>query len=123
VSDEWYYTHGDEVHGPVSADELRRLARTGGLLPADLIWSAGVDASTAVPAEAALSLAAPAAADPAGSEPAATPVPEWVRDLADVLAEGGDPASLPHAPFASWLADVRRAEENARPAKEPPARE
>jgi len=123
VSDQWYFRHAGTIHGPVSADELRRLARTGGLLAADLIWSAGVDASTAVPAEAALSLAVPVPAGRAGCESAATPVPDWVRDLAAVFAQGRDPGSLPHASFASWLADVRRAEENARPAKGPPPRE
>jgi hypothetical protein len=123
VVDKWYYTHGDEIHGPVSAAELRRLAHTGGLLPADLIWAAGVDASRAVPAEAALSLAAPTAEDREKAEPPATPVPDWVRDLRAVLAQGHDPAALPHAPFMSWLADVRRAEENAPPAKGPRAGE
>ncbi len=41
MSDQWFYSHAAAVHGPVSGDDLRRLAHTGGLLPEDLVWPVG----------------------------------------------------------------------------------
>lgn len=33
----WYYSRGDEKFGPYSTEQLRRLARTGKLLPTDML--------------------------------------------------------------------------------------
>jgi hypothetical protein len=106
VSEMWYYTHANAVHGPVSADELRRLAWTGDLLPVDLIWAAGADPAAAVPAEAALSLSPPPLAKPVHAGPPPAPMPEWVHELAEILATVRDPAAMPNPPPASWLSDV-----------------
>ncbi len=38
---EWYYAKGDKKHGPVSSKQLKQLARTGELLPTDLVWKEG----------------------------------------------------------------------------------
>ncbi len=39
----WYYLSGDQQHGPVSAGRLHQLARSGTLLPEDLVWREGMD--------------------------------------------------------------------------------
>ena len=39
----WYYGRDGERHGPVSASELQRLARSGSLARQDLVWKAGMD--------------------------------------------------------------------------------
>lgn len=38
---EWYYAKGNDKHGPVSSKQLKQLARTGELLPNDLVWKEG----------------------------------------------------------------------------------
>ena len=36
---DWYYSKHGNQFGPVDGDELRRLARQGGILPQDLVWN------------------------------------------------------------------------------------
>ena len=40
MSSEWYYAHEGESQGPISLEELRRLADRGELLRTDLVWTA-----------------------------------------------------------------------------------
>jgi hypothetical protein len=108
--DQWYYSHAQAVHGPVSGDELRRLAQTGGLDPVDLVWPVGWEPLDAVPAEAALRFPKPPPVHPALGKPALPPLPPWLPDLAEVLRTGGDPQALPAPRPESWLGDVRRVE-------------
>jgi len=42
MADHWHYTKGTDRHGPVSKQELRRLADAGELQPTDLVWSEGM---------------------------------------------------------------------------------
>jgi hypothetical protein len=35
----WYFARGGNRSGPVPREELQRQAQTGGLLPADLVWT------------------------------------------------------------------------------------
>ena len=43
MTQEWYYTTDGQTHlGPVSTDELKRLARSGKLAPTDMVQMAGV---------------------------------------------------------------------------------
>jgi hypothetical protein len=37
----WYYAKGDRQSGPISGQELKRLAEAGELLPTDLVWREG----------------------------------------------------------------------------------
>ena len=46
-ADLWYYGDGEQRHGPVSIDELRRLASSGQLRPDDLVWIRGMTQWTA----------------------------------------------------------------------------
>ena len=41
---DWYYAKGGERHGPVTDDELRRLAESHELSGSDLVWHPGMDA-------------------------------------------------------------------------------
>lgn len=36
---EWYYARGGQQMGPVTFEQLETLSRTGGLAPADLVWT------------------------------------------------------------------------------------
>ena len=94
MSDTWFYTHAGTVYGPISTDQLLRLAATGGLRPDDRIWPESVDPSAAVLAEAALVFPSPV---PAGTPrlPPTASLPEWVRALTDAVLE-------------EWLVELRR---------------
>ncbi len=113
MSDQWFYSHAHAVHGPVSGDDLRRLAHSGGLVPEDLVWPVGWEPLNAIPAEAALRFPEPPPLDRAASEAPRPPFPSWLPDLAAALWSGADPATLPVPAAEAWLADVRRAENAA----------
>lgn len=36
---QWYYTRNRQQNGPVSFDELKQIAATGGLTPSDMVWN------------------------------------------------------------------------------------
>lgn len=42
MSQQWYYAKGGQRLGPVPAEQLKELAASGELLPADLIWRKGM---------------------------------------------------------------------------------
>jgi GYF domain 2 len=42
MASQWYYAKGGEQHGPISGRELKELATSGGLGPADLVWKEGM---------------------------------------------------------------------------------
>ncbi len=43
MAQEWFYTRdGKSKHGPVSSTELRMLAKSGQLLPTDMMWREGL---------------------------------------------------------------------------------
>jgi GYF domain 2 len=102
VTSKWYYLHEKSVRGPFDAETLRRHAASGDLQRADLLWLAGEDPMTAVRAEAALAFPA---------EPTTVPLPDWVRELAHVLADVDDPAKMSSPTPAAWLEDVSRHEQ------------
>lgn len=43
MATEWYYAKNGKQHGPVSPQELKRLANDGTLLSPDLVWKEGMD--------------------------------------------------------------------------------
>lgn len=123
--DRWFYTHGGQTLGPVTASQLRQLAVDGQLSPNDLIWAEGRQQSEGVPAQAALDFSAPAA--PAASVPLAMPVlptppaapstskPDWLDDVRAAAPPSSPPVrgeakggAQPTKP--DWLDDVRSAE-------------
>lgn len=42
MGEKWYYNRGGTTGGPVSALDLKHLASSGQLLPADLVWKEGM---------------------------------------------------------------------------------
>ncbi len=118
MSDTWFYTHAGAVHGPVSTEQLLRLAATGGLRPDDRIWPESVDPAAAVLAEAALVFPSPV---PAGTPrlPPTASLPEWVRALTDAGLDVPALESLANPPARAWLDDVRRLEQTPRRTPKP----
>lgn len=116
VASQWYYLTDEEPQGPVSAEQLKKLAAAGQLAPDDMVWKEGmddwVDASklkglfpTSKPAAA--SPKAPAPAPPAkGPSPAPTPAPKAAPPPARTPAPAPSrapspaPAPAPSNPFA-----------------------
>lgn len=54
MAESWYFERGNQRFGPLSSQELRKLASTGGLRPTDLLWRRGMGSS--VPASNAKGL-------------------------------------------------------------------
>jgi hypothetical protein len=123
----WFYQHDGQQRGPVGPDELLRLAKTGDLLPLDMIWREGENVESAVPAEAALSF--DAVPEAAVAETAAPPAETYEPSLAPTVAEvpkaavaqqpaapaeaHEPPAPSDKAAVPEWLPDVARVEEAA----------
>ena len=42
MANEWHYSKDGQQHGPVSASDLKNLAKSGDLMPTDLIWKEGM---------------------------------------------------------------------------------
>jgi hypothetical protein len=75
---QWFYTRGGQQAGPVSLDQLRQMAASGQITPADLVWREGManwQPMGSVP-ELGGAPAAPAPAAPYG-QPHGTPVPPY----------------------------------------------
>jgi len=76
MSAEWYYTKDGQKYGPLSAAELKELARSGQLAPTDMVWKAGMaEWKVASSVKGLLPASAPASplpASPASPEPAAS---------------------------------------------------
>jgi hypothetical protein len=108
VSDQWLYSRRGRTFGPVSADDIRRLAETGEIGPDDLIWRRELDAASAAPAASVLVFFLTGGKPTRPPPPPAAPAPDWVTGPTDL------PSPEAAAP-PDWLADVRRAEESASP--------
>ena len=39
---QWYYSQNNQQQGPVSSEQLKQLAASGGLQPGDLVWKEGM---------------------------------------------------------------------------------
>ena len=74
MASQWHYARGGAQLGPVSSEELRRLAAAGGLAPPPLGWKAGLPGWR--PAGAVRGLFPEPAARPAGPPPLPTAPPE-----------------------------------------------
>src|SRR5438132_5831916 len=140
--DRWYYTHGGQQYGPVSADDIQSLATRGLLLPDDLLWPDGFDRSTAIEAGAAIvalagaprqapmpeQVAEPAAALPTARPEPATPraarpaskLPDWLGDVRKSEQSAARPKAPEPASQPSWLTDIWKVEGAAGPASRPP---
>lgn len=76
MADLWYYTSEGKQMEPVTAGELKQLAGSGFLKPADMVWKEGM--ANWVPASSLKGLfpaGAPAAATAVAAQPQADPIP------------------------------------------------
>jgi hypothetical protein len=104
VSRNWFYTHDGQTHGPVTTDEIKRLAANHLLLPDDLLWPEGVDRDQAVAAGAALDYATPL--------PPTAPRPDWLDDVLKAELSGIQLLPPSSIPMPDWLDDIRTVELN-----------
>jgi hypothetical protein len=93
---EWYYARNNQRLGPVSMDQLKQLASTGGLSPTDLVWKDGMPNWAAASTIAGL-FPAPAAA----ARPAAVASPAAPAAVAPAPAVSAAPAAVAPAPGVS----------------------
>ena len=107
----WHYARDGQKFGPVWFDDLRQLAGSGGLRPADLVWTDGMPQWTAAGAVPAL---AAAFAGPGGPPPPLpTPAHQGYAAGAIPLAyvthtPPGAAAGQAHDPAMRWLLPVGR---------------
>lgn len=109
MADGWFYTHGGKTHGPVSTDEVKRLAAAGTLLAEDLLWPASVPHQLAVAAGIALDFATLA--------PPKAAVPDWLSDVQQAEKPRSKAPSAPKGEPPDWLNGPGRVlrEPNAQP--------
>jgi hypothetical protein len=94
---EWFYAQGDQQLGPVSASDLKQLAASGTLQPADLVWREGMadwaeaqnikglfDADARIP---------PVAAPPAAKPATAPGIPGEVPSAPPQMPRGDEDAT------------------------------
>jgi tRNA A-37 threonylcarbamoyl transferase component Bud32 len=119
----WYYRHGGETVGPLSAGEIKAHARAGRLAADDGIWPEGVPGTHWVRAELVIGAAAFAASGPTPGwlkdvaalerarakppAPSAAPRPRWLDEPAAVEPA---PPTLAPAELPDWIDDIRRRE-------------
>jgi serine/threonine protein phosphatase PrpC len=100
--DRWYYTHGGQTLGPVTAAQLRQLLGNGQLDPSDLIWQEGRGQKEGAPVQASLDVSAPATEKKL----------DWLDDVRATAQPETKPAPSVQSSQPDWLEDVRAAEEN-----------
>jgi hypothetical protein len=96
---QWYYSHDGATHGPFSEQEIKEHAARKVLLESDWLWQGDAQPRDAVQAGAAL--------DFLQISSAASPVPDWLADLAAVESKGALPGPLPSEEIPEWLEDLR----------------
>jgi hypothetical protein len=94
----WYYQQSGNTHGPVSAEEMKRLVREGRLHAHDLVWEEGTGPDQAVPADAALDFSA--------VTQATGPLPAWLADVELPDCKGPIPGLAATAEVPEWLAEM-----------------
>ena len=86
MADQWYVKKGGKKHGPFSTDQLKKLATSGKIDRADLLWKEGMEKWVACGSAKGLF-----AAEPAAARPAAPPPPPPANPLDDF--DAGHPAA------------------------------
>jgi len=117
VPSQWYYTHNDEEHGPVSTGQLKQLAGAGKLRADDLVWKEGMSDWVAASRVGGLfgSQSGIGARNRAAAKPAPKPAPARKRQAAPAApaAPAGpkapsQPAPASGSPFANLGVDSER---------------
>jgi hypothetical protein len=112
MAEKWYYGRGDEQFGPFSADQLKELAATGQILPADSVWKEGMTRGVLASKVKHLFAAPPRQApDPGGPVPKSVPDPAEAAETVASAAVTPEPAPKPPAARENLAArDPRLAE-------------
>ena len=108
MADQWYSWHAGKVLGPVPREELYRLAMTGVLMPADLLWPQSGDPRDAVEVQAALDFS---------KLPPRVAAPAWLSDVQQALQ--AQPVRIVDVP--DWVSDMEAAAAVTFSAPAPPA--
>ena len=98
MSAEWHYTKDGQRHGPVSAAELKALAKSGDLSPDDMVWKEGMAGWK--PAGSLKGLFPPAPAPTEAASPRSAPPP-----LPAPSSGGASPEVRSHPLVRKLLAD------------------
>ena len=95
MATEWHYSKGGQQHGPVSAADLKALAKSGELIPTDMIWKEGM--AEWKPAGSLKGLFPPTAAPTPQKAPPPLPTASSVTNAPLESTSEGDNASPFHA--------------------------
>jgi hypothetical protein len=101
----WYYQKTGRTYGPWAIDGIKRLLAGGSLSGEDLIWADGTDPSSARAINDILAASQPA------RPTAASGLPDWVRDVAEIQSVAPTPPPASNERVPDWVEDVRKAEE------------
>lgn len=104
MNPEWYYTADGGQHGPVTAADLKKLAREGTIHPEDLVWKSGTP--NWVAAKSVKGLFATAAAKPEVEK--ADQTPANLEDSATELIEDLPQKKKPDNRLADRLSEIQR---------------
>lgn len=96
---EWYYARGDQQSGPVSPQELKRMASAGEIAPEDLVWREGMDDWS--PARTVRGLFDDAARSTVGGRASAKPAEASAEPAMTVIPSPPPLAETSAAPFAT----------------------
>lgn len=98
---EWFYARGGQQNGPVTFDQLKELARSGGLTAKDLVWTSTMkDWQSADQVEGLFNAVTPVQAPaPDPSNPYAAPPSAWAEPAAspgglEEITPGSDPIDV-----------------------------
>jgi len=89
MATEWHFTKAGEQHGPVTAAQLKELAKSGELLPEDLVWKEGM--SEWKPARSVNGLLSARPAPPPPPTPASMQNPASVKIILEAQRWFRDP--------------------------------
>lgn len=94
MATEWHYSKGGQQHGPASAAELKALAKSGELLPTDMIWKEGM--AEWKPAGSLKGLFPPTASTVPQKAPPPLPTASSVKNASlESTSEGENPSPFP----------------------------
>ena len=103
---EWHYSNDGQEHGPVSASVLKNLAKSGALLPSDLIWKEGMAEWTPAGKVKGLFVSPAEVAGPKGlpTSPLSKAVEDPIaKSVAQLGIRNGDQKSSSTTKSKSWI--------------------
>lgn len=103
TNNEWFYIVGDkDQQGPVSANDLKRLAESGELRPDDLVWQEGLPEWLPASRLKGMNFTTPPSTEPTASPPAKRFDAEAVQSTLRDVQQKADSAA-----GALWFLDLK----------------